>query len=61
MALALVAAVASNYINVIVATIVCSILYLVILKIKDWRGYAAILVTGGSLYALMKFLLHIRF
>lgn len=59
--LALAAAIASNYVNVVLAAIICSILYLVILRVKDWRGYAAVLATGGILYALMVFVLHIRF
>lgn len=59
--LALATAIASNYINVVLAAMICSMLYLVILRVKNWRGYAAVLVTGGFLYALMVFVLHIRF
>lgn len=61
MALALVTAVLSNYISVVVLAMICSALYLIIFRVKDWRGYAAVVVTGGLLYALMKFVLHIRF
>ena len=59
--LALVAAILSSYISVVIAAMLCSALYLALQRVKDWRGYAAVLVTGGLLYTLMRFTLHIRF
>lgn len=61
MALALVAAILSSYISVVIAAMLCSLLYLALLRVKDCRGYAAVFVTGGLLYILMRFALHIRF
>ncbi len=60
-ALALVTAVLSNYISVVLAAMACSVLYLAILRVRDYRGYLAVLATGGLLYVLMRFALHIRF
>lgn len=61
MVLAVVAVISAAFINILVAGVLCSLAFLVLLRVKDWRYYLAVLITGGVLFALMKFVMHIRF
>lgn len=61
MVLAVAVVFASTVVNVLFPAMACSLVYLVLLKAKDWRYYMAVLIAGGLLYALMVFGLNIRF
>ncbi|WP_295635482.1 hypothetical protein [uncultured Intestinimonas sp.] len=61
MGLALVAVIAALYINILIAGVLCAEAFLLLLKARDWRYYLAVVITGGVLYVLMKFIMHIRF
>ncbi len=59
--MAIITIILSNIVNVIFPATVCSLLYLVLLRAKDWRYYVAVVVSSGLLYLLMRFALNIRF
>lgn len=61
MLLALAAVLAALFINILLAGVICGEAFLLLLRAKDWRYYLAVACTGGALFALMKFVMHIRF
>lgn len=61
MGLAIAAVLCALFVNVVAAGVACALLFLVLLKARNWRYYLAVLVTGGALYALMRFVMHIQF
>jgi len=61
MVISLIGVVGSLVVNIAAAGVICSILFLMLLRIKDKRYYLAVVTTGVLLYMLMKFVMHIRF
>ncbi len=61
MAISLIGVIGSLAVNIVAAGVICSILFLVLLRMKDKRYYLAVVVAGVLLYMLMKFVMHIRF
>lgn len=61
MVLALLTVIASAFINIILSGVVCAMIFLVLMKIKDWKYYGAVAVTGIILLVLMKSVMNIRF
>jgi hypothetical protein len=59
--LALLAVAAAKFINPLLAAVVCGLLYLLLLRSKSPKYYIALLLTGGALLVLMKYVMHIRF
>lgn len=61
MVISLIGVICSLTVNIVMTGVICSILFLVLLRIKDRRYYLAVMVAGVILYMLMKFVMHIRF
>lgn len=61
MALAVIAVICAKFVNLLIAGMVCAECFLLLLRAKDWRYYFAVVVAGGILFALMKYIMHIRF
>lgn len=58
----MIAAVVCAYIfNLIIVAVVCAMLLLLILGVKNYKYYLAVVITGGVLYLLMHFVMHIKF
>ena len=53
--------VASHFVNIVIVAVICGILMLILLGSRKPAYYIAVLVTGGLLFALMHFVMHIRF
>jgi len=61
MAMAVVAVLLAKFVNIVVSGVVCALLFLVLLRVRNWRYYVAVIVTGGLLFVLMKFVMSIKF
>lgn len=61
MVISLMGVICSLTVNIVAAGVICSILFLALLRIKDRRYYLAVISAGVILYMLMRFVMHIRF
>ncbi|WP_298029436.1 tripartite tricarboxylate transporter TctB family protein [uncultured Dysosmobacter sp.] len=61
MVLAVAAVLCAKFINIVAAAVICALLFLAVLRSKDWRYYAAVIITGILLFTLMRFVMKIRF
>lgn len=61
MAIAVLGVIGALAVNVVVAGVCCSILFLAVLGIKNWKYYGAVAASGMLLLFLMKYVMHIRF
>lgn len=61
MLLSAAAVIAALYINIVLAAVICGLLFLLVLREKDWRYYTAVLTAGIALYLLLRFVMRVRF
>ncbi len=60
MVLSIGTALLAKWINVVLAATIGSVLMLLLLRVKNWRYYIAVVVTGALMYVLLRFVMHTR-
>ncbi len=60
MVLAVLAVLLAKVINVIIAGTIGALLMLLLLRVKNWRYYTAVAITGALLYLMLRFVMHTR-
>ena len=61
MAIAVAGAICGNYVNIVLVAVICGILFLLLLGARNWKYYLAVVLSGGLLFVLMRYVMHIRF